>query len=101
MKTLMMNGAPYVNMWLCKVRKMKAVYHQLNMFDVDVRRQCFIGEYWVPAKFVDEVTNVIQLSTVGGRCRLILFDEEFTRCVSVESFSKIFARLRNTISDCR
>jgi len=65
MNTLLTNASYDVNMWRCKVRKMKAVYHHLNMFDVDLQRNCFVGEYWVPTKFTDEVANTIQLSAVS------------------------------------
>jgi len=65
LKTLLLNAAENVNMWLCKVRKMKAVYHHLNMFYVDVSRNCFVGEYWVPTKFLDEVTTTIHESAVS------------------------------------
>jgi len=64
LKTLLLNAAENVNMWLCKVRKMKAVYHHLNMFYVDVNRDCFVGEYWVPTKFIDKTNAVILASAV-------------------------------------
>jgi len=66
LKTLLLNASHNVNMWLCKVRKMKAVYHHLNMFDVDINRsKCFIGEYWVPTKFLNQVTNAVHTSAVS------------------------------------
>ena len=59
------NASHNVGMWLCKVRKMKAIYHQLNMFHVDVHRNCLVGEYWVPTKFVKNVTDTIHSSAVS------------------------------------
>jgi len=51
---------------------MKSVYHQLNQFDVDVQRNCFVGEFWVPTKFRDEVVATIHRSAVSTSCGLVL-----------------------------
>ncbi|KAF5289210.1 hypothetical protein FQR65_LT00098 [Abscondita terminalis] len=34
--------------WMVMVRKMKAIYHTLNMFNMDVSKKCLIGECWMP-----------------------------------------------------
>lgn len=34
--------------WCIMVKKMKAIYHALNMFNMDVSKKCLIGEAWVP-----------------------------------------------------
>lgn len=34
--------------WSIMVRKMKAIYHTLNLFNMDVSKKCLIGECWVP-----------------------------------------------------
>ena len=63
--TLLMNASHDVMMWLCKVRKMKAVFHHLNMFYIDVNCNLYIGEYWVPTKYLDEVTDIIKSTAVS------------------------------------
>ena len=34
--------------WIIMVKKIKAIYHTLNMFNMDVTQKCLIGECWIP-----------------------------------------------------
>lgn len=38
--------------WIIMVHKMKAIYHTLNLFNMDVTKKCLIGECWVPVNDV-------------------------------------------------
>uniref|UniRef100_A0A0K8SPP4 V-type proton ATPase subunit a n=1 Tax=Lygus hesperus TaxID=30085 RepID=A0A0K8SPP4_LYGHE len=43
--------------WTVQVRKMKAIYHTMNMFNMDVTKKCLIAECWVPTadlKFINQ-----------------------------------------------
>ncbi|CAF3706439.1 unnamed protein product [Rotaria sp. Silwood1] len=42
-----------IRTWLIKVRKIKAIYHTMNMFNNDVARKCFIAECWTPNSQLD------------------------------------------------
>lgn len=45
--------------WNIMVRKMKAIYHTLNMFNMDVTKKCLIGECWVPVSDLPVVHNAL------------------------------------------
>lgn len=44
--------------WKCQVKKAKSVYHQLNMFDLDITKKCLIGKCWIPDKDLQPVQDV-------------------------------------------
>ncbi|CAD6992287.1 unnamed protein product [Ceratitis capitata] len=46
--------------WMVMIQKMKAIYHTLNMFNVDVTKKCLIGEGWVPKKDLANVTRALE-----------------------------------------
>jgi len=45
--------------WSVMVRKMKAIYHTLNLFNMDVTKKCLIGECWLPIKDRDVVQQAL------------------------------------------
>ncbi|XP_055458025.1 V-type proton ATPase 116 kDa subunit a 4 [Psammomys obesus] len=45
---LLQEAAANWHSWVIKVQKMKAVYHVLNMCNIDVTQQCIIAEIWFP-----------------------------------------------------
>ena len=42
-------AAKNIKMWFVKVRKIKAIYHTLNLFNLDVTTKCLIAECWIPS----------------------------------------------------
>uniref|UniRef100_A0A914CMB5 V-type proton ATPase subunit a n=1 Tax=Acrobeloides nanus TaxID=290746 RepID=A0A914CMB5_9BILA len=46
-------AAQNVQMWMTKVRKIKAIYHVLNCFNLD--QQCLIAECWCPVSELDQI----------------------------------------------
>lgn len=54
-KSLLKNAAQNLKMWFCRVRKMKSIYHTMNMFNLEVNQKCLIAECWAP---VNELTRI-------------------------------------------
>lgn len=59
-RSLLINSSSNINTWFCKVKKMKAIYHTMNMFKYD--QKSAIAECWIP---VNE----------SGRIKLLLDSE--------------------------
>lgn len=47
------------------VKKMKAIYYTLNLFNVDVTKKCLIGEGWIPVGDVEVVRNALTEASVS------------------------------------
>ncbi|XP_069674847.1 V-type proton ATPase 116 kDa subunit a 1-like isoform X2 [Periplaneta americana] len=45
--------------WMVMVRKMKAIFHTLNMFNLDVTKKCLIAECWVPVQDLPGVQRAL------------------------------------------
>jgi V-type H+-transporting ATPase subunit a len=45
--------------WKIMVTKMKAIYHTLNLFNMDVSKKCLIGECWAPVKDLPSVQKAL------------------------------------------
>ncbi|VDK89104.1 unnamed protein product [Dibothriocephalus latus] len=46
--------------WFVKVRKMKAIYHTLNLFNLDVTTKCMIGECWSAVSDLDVIRMALR-----------------------------------------
>uniref|UniRef100_A0A1B6DQC3 V-type proton ATPase subunit a n=1 Tax=Clastoptera arizonana TaxID=38151 RepID=A0A1B6DQC3_9HEMI len=55
-------AAKHIKNWFVNVRKIKAIYHTLNLFNLDVTQKCLIAECWVPVLDIE----VIQLALRRG-----------------------------------
>ncbi|KAK1121595.1 hypothetical protein K0M31_010387 [Melipona bicolor] len=53
------NVAKELPNWTIMVRKMKAIYHTMNLFNMDVTKKCLIGECWVPIADLAIVRNCL------------------------------------------
>lgn len=49
--------------WFIKVRKIKAIYHTLNLFNLDVTQKCLIAECWVPILDMETIQMALRRGT--------------------------------------
>ncbi|KAF3816946.1 hypothetical protein GH733_014294 [Mirounga leonina] len=65
-------AAKNIRVWFIKVRKMKAIYHTLNLCNIDVTQKCLIAEVWCPVTDLDSIqfalrrgTNIVDAYGIG------------------------------------
>ncbi len=51
--------------WQIKVKKIKAIYHTMNMFNNDVARKCLIAECWAPVAELDRIQLALRKGSVS------------------------------------
>uniref|UniRef100_A0A915PKI0 V-type proton ATPase subunit a n=1 Tax=Setaria digitata TaxID=48799 RepID=A0A915PKI0_9BILA len=56
-------AAKNVRMWLTKVRKIKSIYHTLNLFNLDVTQKCLIAECWCPVADLNRIQLALKRGT--------------------------------------
>lgn len=57
--------AKEVAKWIIMVKKIKAIYHTLNLFNMDVSQKCLIGECWSPVKDLDAIQNALNAGSTS------------------------------------
>ncbi|XP_062053585.1 V-type proton ATPase 116 kDa subunit a 4 isoform X2 [Lepus europaeus] len=57
---LLQEAAASWHTWATKVQKMKAVYHILNMCNIDVTQQCVIAEIWFPVADTARIKRALE-----------------------------------------
>ena len=70
-KSLLVNSAANLRTWFCKVKKMKAVYHTLNMFRFD--QKSMIAESWIPNSEIPRIRDILDTETVNYYTNKSLF----------------------------
>ena len=61
-KTLLINSSSNIKTWFCKVKKMKGIYHTLNLFIFD--QKSMIAECWIPSSEISRIKDVLHNETV-------------------------------------
>ena len=61
-KSLLLNASKNLKTWHCKVKKMKAIFHTLNMFKSD--QKSMIAECWIPVSEILHINEVLDRETV-------------------------------------
>lgn len=57
--------AKNIKVWQVQVLKIKAIYHTLNMCNLDVTQKCLIGELWCPVRDLDKIQMALRRGTVS------------------------------------
>lgn len=63
---LLQEAAASWHSWVIKVHKMKAIYHILNMCNIDVTQQCIIAEIWFPVADAVRIRRALEQGMVRG-----------------------------------
>nr|CAH8828091.1 unnamed protein product [Trichobilharzia regenti] len=53
-------AAKNLRIWFIRVRKIKAIYHTLNLFNLDVTTKCMVGECWCAVNDVDKINLALR-----------------------------------------
>uniref|UniRef100_A0A8C5M6H3 V-type proton ATPase subunit a n=1 Tax=Leptobrachium leishanense TaxID=445787 RepID=A0A8C5M6H3_9ANUR len=64
LKQVLFKASESVYKWVVQVKKMKAIYHILNLCSFDVTNKCLIAEVWCP---VDELPDLKKALEEGSR----------------------------------
>ncbi len=64
-KSLLKNAAANLKTWFCRVRKMKAIYHTMNLFNLEINQKCLIAECWAPVKDLGRIRGALDKGTVS------------------------------------
>lgn len=64
---LLQEAAASWHSWVVKVQKMKAIYHTLNLCNIDVTQQCIIAEIWFPVADTGRIKRALEQGMVSGR----------------------------------
>eukprot|EP00117_Sycon_ciliatum_P004072 scpid83000/ scgid8593/ V-type proton ATPase 116 kDa subunit a isoform 1; Vacuolar proton translocating ATPase 116 kDa subunit a isoform 1 len=59
--------------WANNVKKIKAIYHTLNMLNVDVTHKCLIGECWCPVADLESIRAALRRGFVSCSPRRSVF----------------------------
>ncbi|KAM6202244.1 V-type proton ATPase 116 kDa subunit a 4 [Rhynchocyon petersi] len=60
---LLQEAAANWHSWSIQVQKMKAVYHTLNLCNIDVTQQCVIAEIWFPVADAARIQRALEQGT--------------------------------------
>uniref|UniRef100_A0A4W3HPY4 V-type proton ATPase subunit a n=1 Tax=Callorhinchus milii TaxID=7868 RepID=A0A4W3HPY4_CALMI len=58
-RRVLQEAAKNLRNWQVKVKKIKAIYHTLNLCNIDVTQQCLIAEMWCPVADVGRIKKAL------------------------------------------
>ncbi|CAG8508481.1 43209_t:CDS:10 [Gigaspora margarita] len=62
-RTELLKIAEDLNIWMTIIKKEKAIYHTMNLFNYDSGRKCLIAEGWCPSNDFDKINQALRNAT--------------------------------------
>jgi len=94
-------AAKNIKVWFIKVRKIKAIYHTLNYFNLDTSQKCLIAECWIPRLDMESIQLALRRGTEssGSTIAPILNEMQTTESpptfFRTNKFTNAFQQLHN------
>ena len=63
-RRLLNEASQLITRWFAIVRKMKSIYHTLNLLNLDVTQKALIAECWCPERDLDAIMRCLNKGTV-------------------------------------
>lgn len=83
-KRVLMSAQKEIRPWIIKVKKIKAIYHTLNMCNFDVSHNSLIAECWTPVSGLEEIQSALKHGTVSYQGRLRVTNVVWNNLKSVD-----------------
>ncbi|XP_028803008.1 V-type proton ATPase subunit a3-like isoform X2 [Neltuma alba] len=56
--------------WSLLVKKVKSIYHTLNMFSIDVTKKCLVAEGWCPVFATNQIQGALQRASMDSKSQV-------------------------------
>lgn len=66
----LLSASENLRLWLIKAKKLKAIFHTLNSFNIDITAKFLIGECWVPLSHWDSIEMALHTGAEKSGCDL-------------------------------
>lgn len=67
LKQVLHKASESAHSWVLQVKKMKAIYHILNLCSFDVTNKCLIAEVWCPVNDLANLRRALEEGSVSGQ----------------------------------
>lgn len=99
---VLVNSQKEIHNWIIKVKKIKAIYHTLNMCNFDFSRNNLIAECWAPVKVLDEIQSALRFgqeqsgSNVPNILHRMITNDTPPTYFMTNRFTKVFQSIVNS-----
>ncbi|XP_054818527.1 V-type proton ATPase subunit a3-like isoform X2 [Prosopis cineraria] len=68
--TILQTIGYHCELWSLLVKKVKSIYHTLNMFSIDVTRKCLFAEGWCPVFATNQIQSALQRASMDSNSQV-------------------------------